>query len=123
MADTGIFCTTTEVLRKAGANASSTSTAEAFVNDFVTQAESYINCATRRNWSDDYSSLNVDVKGLLKEAASNLAAVYCINYDMFLYTQLEEAETMINVLMARLDQIIAVLRDLKTQTFIDGETS
>ena len=63
MADTGIFATTEEVQRKAGANASSTSNTEAYINDFMTQAESEINCITRHNWSDDYSGLNADVKG------------------------------------------------------------
>ena len=46
MADTGIFATTAEVARKAGDNVSTTSIAEAYVNDFMTQAESEINDAT-----------------------------------------------------------------------------
>ena len=59
MADTGIFCQNADVLRKAGANASSTATAEAYTNDFIAQAESVINAMTRYNWSDergDFSS-------------------------------------------------------------------
>lgn len=122
MADTGIFCTTAEVQRKAGANASATSTAEAYTNDFVTQAESLINCATRYNWSDDYSSLNTDVKGLLKEAASNLAAIYCIQYDMSGFTSNIEAEDMITVLRDAALRAISILKDMKVQTFIKGET-
>ena len=62
---------------------------------------------TRRNWSDDYAALNGDVKKVLQEAASNMAAVYVIQYDMFLYTQIEEAQTMINILMARFDSCMA----------------
>ena len=83
MADTGIFATTAEVQRKVGENASATSNVEAYINDFMTQAESYINAVTRHNWSDDYSGLNADVKGLLKEAASNIAACYVILFDMY----------------------------------------
>lgn len=81
MADTGIFATTAEVQRKVGANASATSNVEAYINQFMTEAESYINVVSGYNWSDNYSALNVDVKGILKMAASNIAAVMVLNYD------------------------------------------
>ena len=120
MADTGIFCTTTEVVRKAGSGASATATAEAYTNDYVTQVESFINTATRKNWSDTYTGLNADVKGVLKECASNLAAVYCVTYDMTGYTSRTEAEILINTLISRANDCITVLKDKKTETFIDG---
>ena len=78
MSDTGIFATTAEVERKAGANASTVSKAEAYVNQYMTEAEAFINVATRKNFSDAFSALNTDVKGALKEIASNLAAIYVI---------------------------------------------
>lgn len=120
MADTGIFATTAEVSRKAGANANATSNAEAYINDFITQAESFINAATRYNWSDAYSGLNVDVKGILKEAASNLAAIYVILYDMSGYTSRQEAEDMITLLNLRLNACIDRLKDIKTRDFVNG---
>ncbi|KKM05886.1 hypothetical protein LCGC14_1749610, partial [marine sediment metagenome] len=55
---TGIFCTNAEVERKAGANASTVSKAETYVNDYMTQVESLINVITRINYSDSYSTLN-----------------------------------------------------------------
>ena len=70
MADTGIFATTAEVSRKAGADASATSNVEAYINQFMTEAESLINATTTFNWTDAFAGLNVDVKGLLKSAAS-----------------------------------------------------
>lgn len=118
MADTGIFATTAEVERKAGAGASATSKAEAYVNDYMTQVESLINAMTRYNWSDAYAGLNADVKGLLKEVASDLAAIYVIQYDMSGYTSRIEAEDMINVLRDAALRGISILRDKKTQTFI-----
>ena len=118
MADTGIFCTTAEVQRKAGANASATSKAEAYTNDFVTQAESEINTATRYNWSDAYAALDVDVKGILKEAASNLAAIYVIMYDMSGYTSRVEAEDMINILRDGYLRCLSILQDKKQQRFM-----
>jgi len=120
MADTGIFATTEEVQRKAGENASTTSNTEAYINDFISQAESEINAVTRYNWSDAYSELNVDVKGILKEAASNLAAIYVIQYDMSGFTSRIEAEDMINILRDGYLRCIQILKDIKSQTFILG---
>jgi len=120
MADTGIFATTAEVQRKTGAGASATSNVEAYINDYMTQVESFINTVTRYNWSDNYSTLNADVKGILKEVASNLAAIYVIIYDMSGYTSRVEAEDMINVLRDAALRGLALLRDKKTQDFMTG---
>ena len=120
MVDSGIFATTAEVARKAGANASATSVAEAYVNDYMTQAESVINAMCRKNWSDDYAALNADVKGILKEAASNLAAIYVIQFDMSGFTSRIEAEDMINILRDAFLRAISILRDKKTQVFLSG---
>ena len=118
MVDTGIFATTAEVSRKAGAGASATANVEAYINDFMTQVESQINVATRNNWSDVYSTLNVDVRGLLKEIASNLAAIYVIQFNMAGYTSRVEAEDMINVLRDAALRGMALLRDKKVEDFI-----
>lgn len=124
MADTGIFATTAEVQRKVGANASATSNLEAYINDFITQAESYINVATGKNWSDLYTSLNVDVKGILKEAASNLAAIYVINYDYTGFVGATngsriEIEDRLNILWARFNECIKVLMQVGSNKFVD----
>ena len=119
MADTGIFATTTEIQYKAGASASTTSKAEAYTNSFISQAESLINVACRYNFSDNYAALNADVKGILKEVASDLAAIYVINYDLSGYTS-REAEDMINVLRDAALRGISILRDKKQQDFING---
>lgn len=118
MADTGIFATTAEVQRKAGANASTTSNAEAYINDYMTQVESEINSLCRFNFSDNYASLNADTKGILKEVASNLAAIYVISYDMSGFTSRTEAENMINILRDAALRGLSLLRDKKVQEFI-----
>jgi len=120
MADTGIFCTTAEVVRKAGANANATAITEAYVNDFVTQAESWINAVCRFNYSDGYTSLDVDVRGILKEAASSLAAIYVINYDMGGFSSRQEALIMINILWARVNECTKLLENkADVQSFIN----
>ena len=120
MADTGIFATTAEVQRKTGSGASATSNTEAYINDYMTQVESLINAYCRFNFSDAYSSLNVDVKGILKEVASNLAAIYVIAYDMSGYDSRTEAEDLINILRDGALRGLSVLRDKKAQDFING---
>lgn len=119
MTDTGIFATTAEVQYKAGANASAISNVELYINSFMTQAESKINSLCRYNFSDNYATLNADVKEILKEAASNLAAMYVINYDLSGFTSRYEAETMLDVLNNEFLKCISLLRDKKTQTFIN----
>lgn len=119
MAYTGIFCTELEIQYKAGANASASIT-EALRNSFVEQAESAINTATRYNWTDKYATLNTDVKRVLSEAASNLAAIYCISYDMSGFTSRGEAESMVTILRDAYLRCLSVLRDIKVQTFMEG---
>lgn len=122
MADTGIFATTAEVGYKAGAGKSATSSAEAYVNSYMTQVEAYINSVCRFNFSDNYTTLNVDTKGILKEVASNLAAIYVIIYDFSGYPSRIVAEDMINVLRDAAIRGINLLKDKKVQEFIKETT-
>lgn len=120
MVDTGIFATTAEVQRKTGANASTVANTEAYINDYMAQVESLINSTCRYNFSDNYAALNADVKGILKETASNLAAIYVISYDMSGYMTRAEAENLVNILRDAALRNLAILRDKKTQDFING---
>jgi len=119
MTDSGIFATTQEIQDKAGANASATSNVEAYTNRFIAQAESRINTESEYNWSDVYDDLNDDVKKILSEAASNLAAIYVINYDMSGFSTLNEATTMVNILYTCYYDCIKLLRETdKGQIFV-----
>lgn len=120
MADTGIFATTAEVQRKAGDGASATANVEAYINDFMLQVESEINVFCRYNYSDNYATLNDDVRGILKQIASNLAAIYVIQFDMSGITTRTEAEDRINVLRDGALRGMSILRDKKSETFITG---
>lgn len=117
MVDSGIFATTAEVQYKAGANCNSTANSETYINSYMTQAESRINAETHYNWSDAYSGLNVDVKGVLKEAASNLAAVYVINYELAAIGS-AEAKARIDNLMFQYGACIKILLDQVKRDFI-----
>lgn len=120
MAEEGIFCTNADVLKKATIFATSAGSDEAFTNAFITQAESYINVLTRKNWSDIFTAKNIDVKNILKEAASNLAAIYVINYDTSLFPSRTMYRDTINTLWARFQQCITLLSDPKAVIFMEG---
>lgn len=89
------------------------------IDNWIDQAESTINTVTRFNWTDKYDTLDDDVKFILEEAVSNLAAIYAIQFDMSGYTSRTEAETMMDVLRDAALRAISILKDIKSQTFIN----
>jgi len=119
MGDEGVFATTAEVQNKAGANASATANVESYINDFIAQAESQINADVTYNFSDVYATLNADIRDILKLAASNLAAMYVINFDMSGFTSRLEAQTMLDVLWNGYQNAIKVLKEKNKQSFIN----
>ncbi len=118
--DEGIFVTTAEVQRKVGANASAVSNVEAFINQYVAEAESLINAITRVNWSALYTTLNAELRDILKMAAGAKAAMMVIQYDMSGFTTRIEAETMLDVLNNEFDRSIAELKVQATKGFLGG---
>lgn len=96
------------------------SKAEAYINSYISQAESFINSYCRYNFSDNYSSLNIDKKGILKEVASNLAAIYVIQYDMSGFASRTEAEDMINILRDGALRGLAVLKEQAAKDFVNA---
>ena len=118
MTDEGIFATTDEVMRKVGINASSVSNTELYINQYMTEAESHINETCRFNFSDNYATLNVDVKNGLKMAASCLAAMDVLNYD----TDAIGTSAIIlryNMLWAKYTLAIKELKKKEVKTFIN----
>ena len=126
MADNGIFATHAEILGEAGTNVSSVisagdATADALLNDFIAKAEGLINATTTKNWSPIYSTLNDEVRDILKGAASSWAAAKCIKWDMSGYTSRQEALTMINLNLFQFKTAMIELKDKETQSFITKE--
>ena len=120
MADLGIWTKNVDIQAKAGTNANATAKATAATDVYVLEVESLVNATTRFNWSDVYATLNADVKHILKEVSSNICAIYVIQYDMSGFTSRIEAEDMINVLRDGAIRGLSVLRDKKTQDFMNG---
>ena len=115
------YALATEMGYKAGANVSATATGAAYTLAFGLMAEGYINVASGYNWSDWYTAYSAtypDVAGLLVDAASNLGAIYIINYDMSGFTNIQEAVSRINTLYAQLSNDIALLKEESKKDFV-----
>lgn len=119
---TGIYVPTLlEFQYKCGANCSATSKAEAYANSFIAQAEGLINCSCRKVFAVDtaaFTALPASTKQLLTEIASNIAAIYAIQYDMSGFSSRTEAEDMVNILRDGALRGLAILRDKKTDLFL-----
>ncbi len=119
MAEEGTLAINADVLKKAGANASTTATAEAYTNVFIKEAEGQLSTAARYNWIDNYSSISTVGKHILRDAASSYAAVQAINYDMSGFTSRQEALIMVNILWAGFQKCITLLeKDVNYRLFI-----
>lgn len=97
MADEGIFATTAEILRHAGVGASAVSSDEAYTNQYIAEAESWINILTGVNYSDTYATLDADKKEILKLAGAVFAAIGVAKYDNLGYASPREQENIINI--------------------------
>ena len=122
MTEAGTLCTNANVQYEAGANASTTSKAEAYTNVFILKAEGKICLDTRYDWVTNYASVSAIGKEVLREAASCYAAIAVINYDMSGFTSRQEALIMVNILWARyIDIVKRIVEDNKYKEFIlDG---
>jgi len=120
MAFTAIMTTETSVQAKAGDGRSS-DFSEAMQNDAVLRAESQVNTIARYNFSDNYATLNADVKHIISEIVSSLVAIEWIAYDYTGYLNgAREAEGKINYLNNQILLNKSLLLDKETQRFING---
>lgn len=117
---TGTMCTLAEVVDKAGANASTISTNEILANTFVLESESTICGYTKYNWLDDYSTLNEDIKFLLNETTSCMAAIKMMAYDPSGYTDNEEIELMIDTYREIIERNLNILENSDSQDWINN---
>lgn len=85
----------------------------------MTEIESYINDLCGYNFSDKYLTLNVDVKGILKMAASCYAAIMVLNYDSSGMAA-REWETRLDVLTAFFNKAMQQLKEPSVIKFINS---
>ena len=119
MAFTGITATEAEIDQKTGANVSLSYT-DTMKTQMLLQAESVLNVMTRINWSDNFGTLNVDVKSIITNVTASLVAIEAIKYDMSGFTSRGEAESMIVVLREEAMRGIQILKEDINKTFTNG---
>ncbi len=119
MAFTGIMATEAEIDQRSGADVSTAFT-DTMKTAALLAAESTVNNVVRFNFSDNYSTLNADVKYILTDVAASLVAIQAISYDMSTYPSRTIAEDMISTLRDAALRGLSILRDKKRETFING---
>ena len=115
------YALATEMAMKAGANVNSTATGATYTLAFGLMAEGIINTASGYNWSDWYTAYSAtypDVASLLVDAATNLGAIYIINYDMSGFTNIQEAVARINTLYQMYISAVALLKEEGKKDFV-----
>jgi hypothetical protein len=120
MTETGVMCSNADVKMKAGKNVNSTATGETYTNYFISGAQALINITARKNYTDLYATLNDDVRFLLNEIASDIAAIYAIQYDMSGFTTRTEAEDMIKILESAANRGLRLLDESERRAFIEN---
>ena len=116
----GVFILSGACAIKAGKNVSTSIPDRNGWVTWISGAEAFINTTTRYNWSDNYSSLNADVKHVLTDVGESIVAMQAINYDMSGYTSRAEAQTMLDFLRDRINEGIKYLQDKLYSDYIKG---
>jgi len=120
MAATSIMSTDDEMNAMAGENIDVTGWTDANKTAWGLQAENYINILCRYNFSDNFGTLNVDVRNLLSEYVSRYVGISGIAYNMSGFTSRIEAEDMMNIHLYRMNKIEQILVDQKGVTYMQG---
>ena len=115
------YALATEMGYKAGANVSSTGSGAGYLEKFGYMAESVINVECGVDWSAWYTSYAATYPHLayiLVDAATNLGAIYVINYDMSGFTNIQEAVSRINTLYQMYQNDLKILKEEGKKDFI-----
>ena len=115
MADDGIYTTNAQIQALAGINANSTSKAVAATDVYVLLVEASINAKTKKNWSDAFATLNIDVKGAVSLLGASTCASIVIMSDMSGFSSTAEAETMLDFLNNQINFLYSYLKEKEQQ--------
>ena len=120
MTATSILSTDAEMNAMAGENVDTTGWTDANKTAWGLHAENYLNNLCRYNFSDNFSTLNADVKYILSEYVARYTALCGILYNIAGFTSRLEAEDMADAHIWRMEKIEELLKDQKTITFLNG---
>lgn len=117
MADIGIYTKNADIQALATSKADATAKATAATDVYVLNVESEINAACRYNWSDAYSTLNADVKGILTATGAAACAIRVINANSTGFSA-RLYETTLDLLTTIYNQNLKFLQDKNVQAFM-----
>jgi len=115
----GNISTSGAATHKAG-DGMSTSIPKAAWDEWLSGAEAFVNVETRYNWSDNFATLNSDVKHIVSDTVASLVAMNAISYDMSGYSSRTEAETMLDFLRDTTNRNIKTIEEQKKKDFMTG---
>ena len=118
MVYTGTIVTVEEMQFMAGKNRDAAGDVEANHNYLAHYAEASLSLLVKDDIVTKWASLTANYKGLFSEWAARFAAIALISYNMDGYTSRIEAEDMINIHWARLNQIQGILEKADIQDFL-----
>lgn len=116
------YALATEATYKAGANVNSTIIGATPIASLGEMVEGTINVATGVDWSTWYTNYGATypkVAKLLVDTATNLMAIYIINYDMSGFVNIQEATSRLNTLYTLYISQIALLKEEGKKDFIN----
>lgn len=111
MADEGTYATTAEVQRKVPVGSSSTANVEAYINQYIKESERVIDLQCNFDFYTNYASQSNAIKELLRQAASALAAIKVICYDIDGFGNVELVKLHMNNLWTEYDEVRDKLKD------------
>jgi hypothetical protein len=118
MAEEGTLCIREDVLKKAGAGAGATSSAEAYTNVYIKKVEGFISVNARYDLVTNYTKVSEIGKEFLRDLASSWAAIYVIQYNMSGFFSRVEYQTMLEVLWGFVTEGVNLIRNDMFRKFI-----
>lgn len=122
MVITSVFATGDEIKFKAGSGVSTGGSTDDVITQLAKECEAFVNNLTRTNFSTLFSTLDADVTGMLTEIETNYCAFFMIAYDMSGYSSIRAAEDLGNACWARYVQLIGLIKNQETVTYMKGVT-
>ena len=108
------LCTSGAAIAKAGAYANSTIVASsATLAEWSDEAEGTFSMKTRKDWVTNWATEQDLIKKSISDAIASDIANKIINYSLADYSQISEAQTMLNV---NKDTYDTILKDLREDT-------
>lgn len=87
------------------------------INEFIVAAEGLIDAVTMTDWKNIFS---ITKHTLILGTATDIAALYAVGYDPSVYTDLAEAQSILDVLWANGIRGLNLLDDASVVKFLKG---